>query len=179
MGAIFSNVHADRFNKQTLFVYDPAYTGKTQLLNLVERITGSYVMIERLKAAKTAKNLKTANKGNKMRSQINDTRLAVSADTVFIDKRIMKAAPAFDVFLWFNMNSKPDLDRLTRLDFLTEAERGKITVFEFPNVIPVDKRDCWILEKMLEKRDEIFAKAIKAFSAMKDFDFHDPHGSER
>ena len=117
MGAIFSNVHADRFNKQTLFLYGPADTGKTQLLNLVESITGSYVMIDCLKAAKTAKNPKLAKMAKK--SLINDTRLAVSADTVFIDKRIMKAANDFNGFCWFNMNLKPDLG------FLPSAERKK------------------------------------------------------
>ena len=117
MGAIFSNVHADRFNKQTLFIYGPADTGKTLLLNLVDSITGSYVMIDCLKAAKTAKNPKLAKMAKK--SLINDTRLAVSADTVFIDKRIMKAANDFSGFCWFNMNLKPDLG------FLPSAERKK------------------------------------------------------
>ena len=119
MGAIFSNVHADRFNKQTLFLYGPADTGKTQLLNLVESITGSYVMIDCLKSAKTAQAAKTSKAAKKLRSPINDTRLAVSADTVFIDKRIMKAANDFNGFCWFNMNLKPDLG------FLPSAERKK------------------------------------------------------
>ena len=176
MGAIFSNVHADRFNKQTLFLYGPADTGKTLLLNLVESITGSYVMIDCLKAAKTAKHPKWAKMAKK--SQLNDTRLAVSADTAFIDKRTMKAANDFSGFCWFNMHLKPDLGSLTRSGFLTEAERRKIAVFQFPNVIPVDKRDCWLLEKMLAERDGIFAKVISVFSAMKGFDFHEPYGSE-
>ena len=51
-------------------------------------------------------------------------------------------------------------------------------MFQFPNVIPVERRDCWLLEKMLEERDGIFAKVVKAFSVMKGFDFHDFHGSQ-
>lgn len=104
MGAIFSNVHADHFNKQVLFLYGPADTGKTVLLNLVERITGSYVTVESLRAVKSAKI------AQKMSSQINNARLAVSAYTVFIDKKdehAMKTASdaGFNGFCWFNMNS--------------------------------------------------------------------------
>ena len=75
------------------------------------------------------------------------------------------------------MNPKPDFKHLAAKSAttpLTADEREKIAVFEFPNVIPVDKRDCWLLKKMLEERDGIFAKVIRAFSTMKGFDFHDP-----
>ena len=40
MGAVFSNVHADRFNKQVLFLYGPNDTGKTQIKRLVEEMLG-------------------------------------------------------------------------------------------------------------------------------------------
>lgn len=79
----------------------------------------------------------------------------------------------FDGFWWFNMNPRPNLGSLSSLSrsslSLSKSEQAAIAIFEFPNVVPVERRDCRILDKMLAERDGIFLKAVRAFRAISAF----------
>ena len=91
------------------------------------------------------------------------TRVAAKTDSRAVTKTDTRTAgrtTSFDGFWWFNMNPRPELGSLSK------SEKAAIAVFEFTNVIPVDKRDCRILEKMLAECDGIFAKAVRAFSSL-------------
>ena len=59
------------------------------------------------------------------------------------------------------MNPRPNLGSLSK------SEQAAIAIFEFPNVVPVERRDCRILDKMLAERDGIFLKAVRAFRGIK------------
>ena len=61
------------------------------------------------------------------------------------------------------MNPRPNLGSLSK------SEQAAIAIFEFPNIVPVERRDCRILDKMLAERDGIFLKAVRAFRAISAF----------
>lgn len=171
IGACISNIKGWRM-KKALFLVGDGDTGKSQLKSLVERLLG---------------------KGNFIGSDLKDiesrfgtgaiygTRLAGSSDMSFLSvdelktfKKItggdslyaeFKGQQAFEFtyngFLWFCMNRLPKFG----------GDDGKwiydrIMVVECPNVIPKDKQDKTLLDKLYAERDGIVYKAVKALQTV-------------
>ena len=167
IGACLSNVKGWRM-KKSLFLVGDGDTGKSQLKSLVERLLG---------------------KGNFIGTDLNDiearfgtgtiygTRLAGSSDMSFMTvselktfKKITGGDSLFAEFkgqqgfeftynglLWFCMNRLPKFG----------GDDGKwvynrIMVVNCPNVIPPDKQDKMLLDKMYAEREGIIYLAVRA-----------------
>jgi putative DNA primase/helicase len=170
-GACISNIKGWRM-KKALFLVGDGDTGKSQLKSLVEYLLG---------------------KGNFIGTDLKDiesrfgtgaiynTRLAGSSDMSFLSvdelktfKKItggdslyaeFKGQQAFEFtyngLLWFCMNRLPKFG----------GDDGKwiydrIMVVKCPNVIPKDKQDKTLLDKLYAERDGIVYKAVKALQAL-------------
>ena len=188
MGAIFSNVPASRFNKRVLFIYGPNDTGKTQFKRLVEEmlghsnfsILGAECPLSKMRRALAGrrlsgsgdmskaefrwlcKALRESDKGAKGAGAEAGSKSASDEGSVS-NSNSYNSYLGFDGFWWFNMNPRPNLGSLSK------SEQAAIAIFEFPNVVPVERRDCRILDKMLAERDGIFLKAVRAFRAISAF----------
>ena len=167
IGVCISNIKGWRM-KKSLFLVGDGDTGKSQLKNLVERLLGkgNFIGID-LKEIE-------ARFGT---GAIYGTRLAGSSDMSFLSvdelktfKKItggdslyaeFKGQQAFEFtyngLLWFCMNRLPKFG----------GDDGKwvydrIMVVRCPNIIPKDKQDKMLLDKMYAERDGIVYKAVKA-----------------
>lgn len=167
IGVCISNIKGWRM-KKALFLVGDGDTGKSQLKSLVERLLGkgNFIGID-LKEIE-------ARFGT---GAVYGTRLAGSSDMSFLSvdelktfKKItggdslyaeFKGQQAFEFtyngLLWFCMNRLPKFG----------GDDGKwvydrIMVVRCPNVIPKDKQDKTLLDKMYAERDGIVFKAIKA-----------------
>ncbi len=167
MGVAFSNLKGWR-TKKSLFLVGPGDTGKSQEKALVERMLGkgNYIGID-------LKDIE-ARFGT---GAIYGTRLAGSSDMSFMTvdelktfKKItggdslfaeFKGQQAFEYtyggLLWFCMNRLPKFG----------GDDGKwvydrIMVVECRNVIPKEKQDKQLQDKMFAERDGIFYQAVKA-----------------
>ena len=171
IGVCISNIKGWRM-KKALFLVGDGDTGKSQLKSLVERLLG---------------------KGNFIGTDLKDiesrfgtgaiynTRLAGSSDMSFLSvdelktfKKItggdslyaeFKGQQAFEFtyngLLWFCMNRLPKFG----------GDDGKwiydrIMVVECPNVIPKDKQDKTLLDKLYAEREGIVYKAVKALQTV-------------
>ena len=167
MGVCLSNVKGWRM-KKSLFLVGDGDTGKSQLKSLTERLLGSgnFIGID-LKEIE-------ARFGT---GAIYGTRLAGSSDMSYMTveelktfKKItggdslfaeFKGQQAFEFtyngMLWFCMNRLPKFG----------GDNGKwvysrIMVVNCPNVIPPDKQDKQLLEKMFAEREGVIYLAVKA-----------------
>ena len=167
MGVCLSNVKGWRM-KKSLFLVGDGDTGKSQLKSLTERLlgNGNFIGID-LKEIE-------ARFGT---GAIYGTRLAGSSDMSFMTveelktfKKItggdslfaeFKGQQAFEFtyygMLWFCMNRLPKFG----------GDNGKwvysrIMVVNCPNVIPPDKQDKQLLEKMFAEREGVIYLAVKA-----------------
>ena len=171
IGVCISNIKGWRM-KKALFLVGDGDTGKSQLKSLVERLLGkgNFIGID-LKEIE-------ARFGT---GAVYGTRLAGSSDMSFLSvdelktfKKItggdslyaeFKGQQAFEFtyngLLWFCMNRLPKFG----------GDDGKwvydrIMVVRCPNVIPKDKQDKTLLDKMYAERDGIVYKAVKALQAV-------------
>ena len=171
IGVCISNIKGWRL-KKSLFLVGDGDTGKSQLKSLVERLLGkgNFIGID-LKEIE-------ARFGT---GAIYGTRLAGSSDMSFLSvdelktfKKItggdslyaeFKGQQAFEFtysgLLWFCMNRLPKFG----------GDNGqwvynRIMVVRCPNVIPKDKQDKHLLDKMYAERDGIVYKAIRALQAV-------------
>ncbi|WP_204614222.1 DNA primase family protein [Defluviitalea raffinosedens] len=171
IGVCISNIKGWRM-KKALFLVGDGDTGKSQLKSLVERLLGkgNFIGID-LKEIE-------ARFGT---GAIYGTRLAGSSDMSFLSvdelktfKKItggdslyaeFKGQQAFEFtyngLLWFCMNRLPKFG----------GDDGKwvydrIMVVRCPNVIPKDKQDKSLLDKMYAERDGIVYKAVKALQTV-------------
>lgn len=167
IGVCISNIKGWRM-KKALFLVGDGDTGKSQLKSLVERLLGkgNFIGID-LKEIE-------ARFGT---GAVYGTRLAGSSDMSFLSvdelktfKKItggdslyaeFKGQQAFEFtyngLLWFCMNRLPKFG----------GDDGKwvynrIMVVRCPNVIPKEKQDKTLLDKMYAERDGIVYKAVKA-----------------
>ena len=168
IGAIISNVPGYKM-KKALFLVGLGDTGKSQLKRLVEWILGksNYIGIDL--------NEIEARFGT---SAIYGKRLSGSSDMSFVTVNELKTFKKctggdslfaefkgensfefiYNGFLWFCMNRLPKFG----------GDDGKwvyerIIHIECNNVIPKDKQDKYLLEKMYEEREGIIYKAVMAF----------------
>lgn len=171
MGVCISNIKGWRM-KKALFLVGDGDTGKSQLKSLVERLLGkgNFIGID-LKEIE-------ARFGT---GAIYGTRLAGSSDMSFLSmdelktfKKItggdslyaeFKGQQAFEFtyngLLWFCMNRLPKFG----------GDNGqwvydRIMVVRCPNVIPKDRQDKQLLDKMYAERNGIVHKAIQALQAV-------------
>lgn len=171
MGACISNVKGWRM-KKSLFLVGSGNTGKSQLKSLVERLLGkgNFIGID-LKEIE-------ASFGT---GAVYGTRLAGSSDMSFLTvdelktfKKMTGGDSLFAEFkgqqsfeytygglLWFCMNRLPKFG----------GDDGqwvydRILVVNCPNVIPTDKQDKQLLDKMYAERDGIVFKAVKALQTL-------------
>lgn len=171
MGACISNVKGWRM-KKSLFLVGDGNTGKSQLKSLVERLLGkgNYIGID-LKEIE-------ARFGT---GAVYGTRLAGSSDMSFLTvdelktfKKMTGGDSLFAEFkgqqsfvytygglLWFCMNRLPKFG----------GDDGqwvydRIIVVNCPNVIPPDKQDKQLLDKMYSERDGIVYKSVKALQTV-------------
>ena len=167
VGVAISNVKGYRMKKAAFYVGD-GNTGKSQLKSLVERLLGkgNFISID-LREIESRFGTGT----------LYGTRLAGSSDMSFMSidelktfKKLTGGASLFaefkgqqafefvyDGFLWFCMNRLPKFG----------GDDGKwiydrIIVIKCPNVIPNEKQDKLLLEKMYAERDGIVYKAVRA-----------------
>ncbi|HOT71613.1 MAG TPA: phage/plasmid primase, P4 family [Bacillota bacterium] len=171
IGVCISNIKGWRM-KKALFLVGIGDTGKSQLKSLVERLLGkgNFIGID-LKEIE-------ARFGT---GAVYGTRLAGSSDMSFLSvdelktfKKItggdslyaeFKGQQAFEFtyngLLWFCMNKLPKFG----------GDDGKwvydrIMIVRCPNVIPKDKQDKTLLDKMYAERDGIVFKAVKALQTV-------------
>ena len=182
IGACISNIKGWRM-KKSLFLVGDGNTGKSQLKSLVERLIGkgNFIGID-LKEIE-------ARFGT---GAVYGTRLAGSSDMSFVSvdelktfKKMtggdslyaeFKGQQAFEFtyngLLWFCMNRLPKFG----------GDDGqwvydRIMVVNCPNVIPKDKQDKKLLDKMYAEREGIVYKAIKALQRViaNGYRFTEPH----
>ncbi len=171
MGACISNIKGWRM-KKALFMVGDGDTGKSQLKSLVERLLGkrNFIGID-LKEVE-------ARFGT---GAIYGTRLAGSSDMSFLSvdelktfKKITGGDSLFAEFkgqqgfeytynglLWFCTNRLPKFG----------GDDGqwvydRIMVVKCPNVIPKDKQDKTLLDKLYAEREGIVYKAVKALQTV-------------
>lgn len=171
MGACISNVKGWRM-KKALFLVGDGDTGKSQLKSLVERLLGrgNFIGID-LKEIE-------ARFGT---GSIYNTRLAGSSDMSFMSvdelktfKKItggdslyaeFKGMQSFEYtyngLLWFCMNQLPKFGGDDG-----QWVYNRIMVVNCPNVIPPEKQDKLLLDKMYAERDGIVFKAITALQTV-------------
>jgi P4 family phage/plasmid primase-like protien len=171
IGACISNVKGWRM-KKALFLVGAGDTGKSQLKSLVERLLGkeNFIGID-LKEIE-------ARFGTGV---IYGTRLAGSSDMSFLTvdelktfKKITGGDSLFAEFkgqqgfqytynglLWFCMNRLPKFGGDDG-----QWVYNRIMVVDCPNVIPLEKQDKELLDKMYAERDGIVFKAITALQTV-------------
>ena len=171
IGACISNVKGWRM-KKALFLVGAGDTGKSQLKSLVERLLGkeNFIGID-LKEIE-------ARFGT---GAIYGTRLSGSSDMSFLTvdelktfKKITGGDSLFAEFkgqqgfqytynglLWFCMNRLPKFGGDDG-----QWVYNRIMVVDCPNVIPLEKQDKELLDKMYAERDGIVFKAITALQTV-------------
>lgn|GEM_PF-211478 len=181
MGVCISNIKGSRL-KKALFMVGAGDTGKSQLKSLTEKIVG--------KGNYTAIDLKEleARFGT---SNIYGKRLAGSADMSFVsidELKIFKRATGGDsifaefkgidgfefVFhglLWFCMNKLPKFGG-DNGDWVYD----RIMAVRCDNVIPQDKQDKHLLDKLYQEREGIIKKVVLALKTVIDnnYNFSEP-----
>ena len=186
MGACLSNVKGHRM-KKALFMVGEGNTGKSQIRSLVEKLLGkgNYAGID----------LRTieARFGTGV---IYGTRLAGTADMSFLTidelktfKKItggdsifaeFKGLQGFDYtyngLLWFCMNQLP---KFGGDDGTWVYDR--IMIVHCPNIIPKERQDKRLLDKMYEEREGIVYKALSALKEViaHDYTFTEPVSTDK
>ncbi len=168
MGAILSNVPGYKF-KKLLMLVGPGNTGKTQLREFIISLIGEHNSI-----SVDLKNLNdtfgTAPLHNKRLAgcgdmsyarvgEINILKELTGGDEIFAN---VKYKPQFSFkyqgFLWYNCNELPKFG----------GDNGphvyeRFIIVRCDNVIPLFKRDPYLLEKMLKEKDTIASICIQHF----------------
>ena len=167
MGACLSNIKGSRM-KKSLFLVGDGNTGKSQLKSLVEKMLGkgNYTgidlsEIEARFGTGTIYGTRLAGSSDMSFMTVGELKafkLLTGGDAVFAE---FKGLPAFEYkysgLLWFCMNRLPKFG----------GDDGKwvydrIMVVNCPNVIPPEKQDKMLLDKMYAEREGIIFLAVKA-----------------
>lgn len=167
MGACLSNIKGWRM-KKSLFLVGDGNTGKSQLKSLVEKMLGkgNYTgidlsEIEARFGTGTIYGTRLAGSSDMSFMTVGELKafkLLTGGDAVFAE---FKGLPAFEYkysgLLWFCMNRLPKFG----------GDDGKwvydrIMVVNCPNVIPPEKQDKMLLDKMYAEREGIIYLAVKA-----------------
>ena len=168
IGAILSNVPGYRF-KKLLILHGPGNTGKSQLRNLVEWLIGPQnhhsIDLTRLcekfgPAQLYGKRL--AGSGEMSSAKIDEIailkELTGGDDINGENKHKSSFTFRFSGYLWFNCNDLPKFS----------GDHGKhvferFCIIQCMNVIPPEKQDSLLLDKMKAEREAIVSAALKCF----------------
>ena len=169
MGAVISNVKGYRM-KKSLFMVGPGDTGKTQLKSLCEKLIGpenysgcelsdleerfgtSDLYCKRLIGSADASGMKI--------KEFKAFKKLTGGDTIRAEFKGLKAFNfTYNGLMWLCMNNLPKFG----------GDNGpwvyeRIMVVSCNNVIPKDKQDKTLLEKMFAERTGIIQKAVKALT---------------
>lgn len=164
MGLIISNVPSRHFKKCLLMVGKPD-TGKSQIRALTEKIIG-----ERNAASMDLKQLEdrfgTAGMYNKRLCGCTDMKRldidelpvfkqATGGDLINVEHKGQDVfATRFCGYFWFTCNELP---RIRRND---QATYNRLVIVECNNVIPPDRRDTTLLDKMVRELPGIVYKCV-------------------
>lgn len=166
MGCIFSNVSGTGF-KQALFQKGKGNTGKSQLKLLVEKILGSnnYTSIDLKELEEDKFSISTLY--NKRLAGSSDMKIEhvksmskfkalTGGDNILIQKKFGHPFNMqYDGFLWFCTNKLPT--------FGGDKDKHvyeRMLILEHHNVIPVEKRDPFLIDKLLNEKNGIVMKCI-------------------
>lgn len=177
MGVCISNISGWRL-KKSLFLVGDGNTGKSQLKSLTERLLGkgNYIGIDLSEIE--------ARFGT---GAIYGTRLAGSSDMSFLSvdelktfKKITGGDSLFAEFkgqqpfefvykglLWFCMNKLPKFS-----GDMGQWVYDRIMVVNCPNVIPSEKQDKQLLDKMYAEKEGIVQKCVKALQQVISNGYH-------
>lgn len=168
-GAVFSNINGYRF-KKALFLEGEGNSGKSVYMSSVQKILGgdncSSIELKELEerfgtAPLFGKRLAgSADMKSAKINTLNVFKKVTGGDTIDIE---IKCKPKFDYkytgFLLFCCNKVP----------LFGGDKGdwvydRMIILPCNNIIPEDKRDPKLVEKLYSERDAFFNKAIRAFA---------------
>lgn len=171
IGLCISNVNGYR-TKKCLFLVGEGNTGKTRIKLLVEKIIGEEnccsLDISDLEtrfgpSALTGKRVAgSADLEFGTASQLKVLKQLVGGDTIIVEEKFKSPVSfRFDGFLWFGANKMPFFG----------GDKGpwvyeRLIIVPCNNVVPPEKRDPFIVEKMLEERNGIVQKAVVALKEL-------------
>lgn len=169
IGVAISNIKGYRMKKSVFYVGD-GNTGKSQLKSLVERLLGkgNFISIdlreiENRFGTGTLYGTRLAGSSDMSFMRIDELKTfkkLTGGDSLFAEFKGQQAFEfVFDGLLWFCMNRLPKFG----------GDDGKwiydrILVIKCPNVIPEDKQDKLLLEKLYAEREGIVYKAVMALT---------------
>lgn len=169
LGAAISNIPGYKM-KKALFLVGPGNTGKSQLKALAERILGpgNFVGIDLSEIESRfgssmlyGKRLAGSSDMSYLSvDELKTFKMLTGGDNIFAERKGKHGFTfTYNGLLWFCMNRLPKFG----------GDDGKwvydrIMVVECKNVIPSEKQDKDLLEKMVAERDGIIAKAVKALA---------------
>ena len=171
MGVAISNVKAWR-TKKALFLVGDGNTGKSQLKSLTERLLGkgNFIGIDLSEiearfgtGAIYGKRLVGSSDMSFMSiSELKTFKRITGGDSIFCEfKGQQPFEHTFSGLLFFCMNKLPR--------FSGDTNRwvfDRIMVVDCPNVIPPEKQDKQLLDKMYAEREGIVQKCVKALQAV-------------
>jgi len=171
MGVCISNLKGYRL-KKSLFMVGKGDTGKSQLKGLTERLVGTG-NCSSITLSELEKRFGTSNIYNKRMAGDSDMsfmavkelkmfKQLTGGDSVPIEfKNKTPFNYVYNGVLWFCMNELPKFG----------GDRGqwvydRIIVMHCDNVIPKDKQDKMLVDKMFEEREAIVCRAVQALKAV-------------
>lgn len=165
VGLCISNVHGYR-TKKSLFMYGDGNSGKTQLKALITRlISSNYVASPTLEKLNTQFGMssiycKRVVGGNDLPyttvSELNSLKEITGGDPIDVEfKGMTPFAWVFKGFTWFTMNKLPKFGG-DKGDWVYE----RIIPLQCNNVVPEDKRDSKLVDKMLLEGQYIINLAV-------------------
>lgn len=171
IGLCISNVKGFR-TKKCLFLVGEGNTGKTRIKLLVENIVGeeycSSIDLSDLEtrfgpSALMGKRVAgSADLEFGTASQLKVLKQLVGGDTIIVEEKFKSPVSfRFDGFLWFGANKMP----------VFGGDKGpwvyeRLIVVPCNNVVSPEKRDPFIVEKMMEERTGIVQKAVEALKEL-------------
>lgn len=171
MGACLSNVPGYRF-KKALFQVGRGNTGKTQLISLTKLMLGqdhsvsvTFADLENNRFASSSlfgKRLAGCSDASLLPPKdVSMFKMLTGGDEIAAEyKGKSRFCFVYKGFLWFCMNKSPDFS----------GDNGawvfeRMILLPCDNVLPPEKRDKLLLEKMYAEREGIARKALTAFAA--------------
>ncbi len=168
MGGVFSNVKGWRM-KKALFLDGPGDTGKSQAKSLAEKILGkgNYVGID---LSEIEARFGTGNIYNKRLagssdmsfvtvSELKTFKKCTGGDSLFAEFKGMNGFEfTYNGLLWFCMNRLPKFGGDDG-----DWVYNRILLIHCRNVIPPEKQDKHLLDKLYAEREGIVYKAVMAF----------------
>lgn len=171
IGLCISNVSGYR-TKKCLFLVGEGNTGKTRIKLLVENIVGeehcSSIDLSDLETRFGPSSLMgkrvagSADLEFGTASQLKVLKQLVGGDTIIVEEKFKSPISfKFNGFLWFGANKMPFFG----------GDKGpwvyeRLIIVPCNNVVPPEKRDPFIVEKMMEERDGIVHKAVVALKEL-------------